>query len=169
MTTVVPGIQVGDHLHHLGALAEIEARRGLVEHDDRRLEHDDRRERQKLARPAVQEEGLGIAVEPEALDHRVDLCLGFGARTTLSGKTEQQLLAHRLAANLPIGVLEQKAHLRGELTRLQLRGRYPVNQDLARRRLQKAVYQAHRGGFPRAVRSDEGDEIPITHREAHVP
>ena len=83
-------------------------------------------------------------------------------------KAEQQLLAHSGAADLAIGVLEQEANLRGKLAGAQLRGGHAIDEDLARRRLQQTVYQAHRGGLARAVRAHERNEIAVGDTEAHI-
>lgn len=95
--------------------------------------------------PRLSKNGSASPSKPNRSIIAIHLRLGLGVGAPLRAETEQQLLAHSGAADLAIGVLEQEAHLRGKLAGAQLRGGHAIDEDLARRRLQQTVYQAHRG------------------------
>ena len=161
-------MQTLHRVHDLHALPMVKAGGGLVQDDDGRRHHDDGSQGKKLAGTTIEQEGLRIGVEVELHDHAVHTAAGFVIQAALRHEAELQLLPHGLAADLSVGVLEQKAHPAGKFAGAQVRGGNPVYQHLAAGRLQQAVAQTHGGGLSRAVGSHKGHEVAVLDGEAHV-
>ena len=83
-------------------------------------------------------------------------------------ESEEQLFAHGIAADLPIGILEEEANFARDLARTQFGGGRFIEQHRAFAWFEQAIHQAHGSGFSCAIRTDEGDEFAIIDREAHV-
>ena len=73
-------MDAADDAHHLLALAEIQPRGGLVQHQHGRLQHRHGGQRQKLARAAVQKKRVVVGREAELPDDRVHARLGVRVR-----------------------------------------------------------------------------------------
>ena len=72
------------------------------------------------------------------------------------------------AADLAVGILEQKAHAAGQLAGAQVARGHVIDEHLAGIGFEQTVHQAHRGGLPRPVRADERDELAVADGEAHA-
>jgi len=160
----LPGVQVGEEVHHLDLMADVEMDRRLVEDDDRcRLGDGDRQEHQL---PLAQRQLPGVAAdepsEADPIDRR-----GDDRPIGRSGATERILVREPAEGDDlldPRG--ERQAGKLGDdgdpardgISR-QRSKRVATDPDLAGRRSQEARDQPQEGGLAGAVRPDDRDPL----------
>ena len=164
-------VHSGYAIHDMAAFPVIQTGGRLVEKQNVRLDRQDGRQGNPLALPAAQGKGLLIPGKTEIRKHFVRSLPKrvFTIFLPDGTKPKENLIPHRVFADLPVRVLKEKSYLTGAFTDSCCRSILSADYHFAFCGLYQSVNQLHRGGLASSVCPQHSDKFAFFDVEGQIP